>query len=255
MNTRILAARQALALMDLTRLEAGDDEARIERLCQRAATSFGTVAAVCVYPQFIGVARATLERKGLCEQVRVATVINFPGGDQDNGRVVQAIESALAAGANEIDLVFPWRALREGNAQAGRSLVAAARAACLDHTLKIILETGELAEQALIRIAAEIAVESGADFLKTSTGKVAVNATPEAVQILLEVIGESGRDVGCKVSGSIRTTEQAIEYLELASTMMGTDWISPEHFRFGASGLLDDLLATLEAADAEPASR
>ncbi|HSH27614.1 MAG TPA: deoxyribose-phosphate aldolase, partial [Wenzhouxiangella sp.] len=106
MNDRILAARQALALMDLTRLEAGDDEARIERLCQRAATSFGTVAAVCVYPQFIDTARSVLHQQGLADKVAVATVVNFPGGDEDADRVLEAIRSALTAGANEIDLVF-----------------------------------------------------------------------------------------------------------------------------------------------------
>lgn len=248
-NKRILAARQALALMDLTRLEAGDDVACIERLCQRATTRYGTVAAVCVYPQFIGTARSVLHRQGLADKVAVATVVNFPGGDEDADRVVQVIRSALSAGADEIDLVFPWRALRGGEAQAGRSLVAAARDACARHVLKVILETGELAEPFLIRQAAEIAVESGADFLKTSTGKVAINATPEAARILLEVIRDSGRDLGCKVSGGIRTTEQAIEYLQLASAIMGASWISPRHFRFGASGLLDDLLATLGQAE------
>lgn len=241
----MFAARQALAMMDLTRLEEGDDDAFIERLCQRAATQYGTVAAVCVYPQWIGTARTALHQHGLVGKVAVATVINFPDGDQDADRVVQAIQSALAAGADEIDLVFPWRALRDGDAQAGRDLVAAARAACPDHVLKVILETGELAEPSLIRQAAEIAVASGADFLKTSTGKVAVNATPEAARILLEVIRESGRNVGCKVSGGIRTAEQAREYFDLAANLMGADWLGPEHFRFGASGLLDDLLATL----------
>jgi deoxyribose-phosphate aldolase len=123
--------------------------------------------------------------------------------------------------------------------------VTAARQACGERVLKIILETGELAEPSLIRRAAEIAIESGADFLKTSTGKVPVNATPGAARILLETIRDSGREVGCKVSGGIRTTAQAREYLNLAAEIMGPDWIGPDHFRFGASGLLDDLLATL----------
>ncbi len=184
-------------------------------------------------------------RRPVLEEVRIATVVNFPRGEDDAETVVEAIRAALAAGADEIDLVFPWRELRAGNDEPGRRLVSAAREACGEHVLKVILETGELTEADLIRRAARIAIESGADFLKTSTGKVPVNATPEAVRILLEAIRDSGRDVGCKVSGGIRTTRQAREYLGLAARIMGPDWISPSHFRFGASGLLDDLMATL----------
>ncbi|MEE4303935.1 MAG: deoxyribose-phosphate aldolase [Wenzhouxiangella sp.] len=238
-------ARQTLALVDLTRLETDDTEADIESLCRRAGTSFGPVAAVCVYPRFVATARRALAGADPAEEVRIATVVNFPRGEDDAETVVEAIRAALAAGADEIDLVFPWRELRAGNDEPGRRLVSAAREACGEHVLKVILETGELTEADLIRRAARIAIESGADFLKTSTGKVPVNATPEAVRILLEAIRDSGRDVGCKVSGGIRTTRQAREYLGLAARIMGPDWISPSHFRFGASGLLDDLMATL----------
>ncbi len=241
-------AGRAIPLIDLTRLENGDDDGRIEALCRRAETPHGCVAAVCVYPRFVATAASTLEEAGLAGRVAIATVVNFPGGDGDADSVVTAIGSALEAGANEIDLVFPWRALRSGDEASGRRLVAAARQACGEHPLKVILETGELAEIGLIRRAAEIAIESGADFLKTSTGKVPVNATPEAARILLEVIRDSGRDVGCKVSGGVRMTAQARDYLDLAAEIMGPDWIGPDHFRFGASGLLDDLLATLSGA-------
>jgi deoxyribose-phosphate aldolase len=245
MTSLIDCARQALSLVDLTRLEANDADSDIEALCRRAGTRFGSVAAICVYPRFIVTARAALDDEGLAGKVRIAAVANFPGGDDKAGTVLEDIHRALRAGASEIDLVFPWRALRAGDPEPGRNLVAAAREACGDHVLKVILETGELAEANLIRRAAEIAIESGADFLKTSTGKVPVNATPEAARILLEVIRDSGRDVGCKVSGGIRTSAQAREYLDLAAEIMGPEWIGPEHFRFGASGLLDDLLAAL----------
>jgi len=244
------AARRTLPLVDLTRLEAGDEDADIKALCRRARTPCGPVAAVCVYPRFIATALRALENEGLAGRVRVATVVNFPHGQDGTESVVEAIDSALANGADEIDLVFPWRALVGGDAETGRDRVLAARRACGDHVLKVILETGELAEPALIRQAAEIAIDAGADFLKTSTGKVPVNATPEAARILLEAIRDSGRDVGCKVSGGIRTTGQAREYLELAAEIMGREWIGPEHFRFGASGLLDDLLLTLGESDA-----
>lgn len=239
------AARTALLLMDLTRLEEDDSPAEIDTLCRRAGTPFGSVAAVCIYPKFIARARQTLDERRLSEGVSVATVVNFPAGNGSRDEVVSEIRAAVEAGADEIDLVFPWRALREDDEDSGRRLVAAARKACGERVLKIILETGELAEPSLIRRAAEIAIESGADFLKTSTGKVPVNATPEAARILLETIRDSGREVGCKVSGGIRTTAQAREYLNLAAEIMGPDWIGPDHFRFGASGLLDDLLATL----------
>lgn len=243
------ALEQAVSLLDLTRLEDDDAPAEIRTLCRRAHTPAGPVAAVCVYPRFIETAREVLREQGLTGRVRIATVVNFPAGDQAPESVADAIRSALAAGADEIDLVFPWRALSDGDTQTGHELVAAGRAACGDHVLKVILETGELAEPGLIRQAANVAIEAGADFLKTSTGKVPVNATPEAARILLEVIRNSGKDVGCKVSGGIRTTEQAREYLDLAAEIMGAGWISPQHFRFGASGLLDDLLATLEGRD------
>lgn len=249
MTDAVAAARLALGLVDLTRLEADDGESAIRTLCHRARTPFGSVAAVCVYPGFIGVAREVLDPQELAGRVRIASVVNFPGGNETPDRVVSEIREALAAGADEIDLVFPWHALREDDAEAGRSLVLAAREICGAHVLKVILETGELADPQMIKTAAVIAIEGGADFLKTSTGKVAVNATPEAARILLETIRDSGRDVGCKVSGGVRTTEQARQYLNLAAEIMGEAWITPRHFRFGASGLLDDLLATLEGSN------
>lgn len=245
MSEAVSAARLALPLMDLTRLEAGDDESAIRALCRRARTPFGAVAAVCVHPCFVRAAREALEEANQSTLVRVATVVDFPQGQSTPEQVASEIREALLAGADEIDLVFPWRSLRRGDAKAGRSLVKAAREACGDHLLKVILETGELADPGLIREAAEIAIDAGADFLKTSTGKVPVNATPGAARILLEAIRDSSRDVGCKVSGGIRTTEQARDYLDLAAELMGEDWITPRHFRFGASGLLDNLLATL----------
>lgn len=237
-------ARLALQLMDLTHLEA-DDESGVRSLCRRAETPFGRVAAICVYPHFIHAAYEVLDEQKLTGRVRIATVVNFPGGDEKTEPVISEIREALEVGADEIDLVFPWRALCEGDGETGRRLVTAARDVCGEHVLKVILETGELAEAQLIRKAAEIAIDAGAGFLKTSTGKVPVNATIEAARILLETIRDSGGDVGCKVSGGIRTTEQAREYLDLAASIMGEDWITPRHFRFGASGLLDDLLTTL----------
>ncbi|MCH4563967.1 deoxyribose-phosphate aldolase [Halomonas sp. EGI 63088] len=238
-------ARQALALMDLTSLNDDDTDERIESLCRRAKTPAGTPAAVCVYPAFVTSARRALKAHGLEGSVKVATVTNFPHGGDDVMAAARATREAVAAGADEVDVVFPYRALMAGDEVVGRELVACCHLACGDATLKVILETGELKDPALIRRAAELAIAGGADFLKTSTGKVPVNATLEAAEILLTAIRDSGRDIGFKAAGGVRTAEDAQAYLALAERLMGADWITPAHFRFGASGLLGSLLETL----------
>ena len=234
-------AARALACLDLTNLEADCDAAAIDALCARAVTPHGAVAAVCVWPAFVAQAKRLL-RDG---PVRVATVVNFPAGTASVAEVVVETRSALADGADEIDLVVPWRALAEGRPEAVTEMVAGVREVCGPATLKTILETGELADPGLIRGAAEAALAGGADFLKTSTGKVKVNATPEAARILLEAIRASGRDVGLKPAGGVRTTADAGVYLGLCDAVMGPGWATPARFRIGASGVLTALLATL----------
>lgn len=242
-------ARQALALMDLTSLNDDDDSARIQTLCRRANTPEGYPAALCLYPAFIEDAQRELDALGLTHRIRIATVTNFPEGASNAERAARETRRAVASGADEVDVVFPYRALLDGAPDVGRLLVEACREACGGATLKVILETGELQDPTLIRQAADIAIAAGADFIKTSTGKVAVNATLEAAEIMLGAIRDSGRDVGFKAAGGIRTTEDAKAYLELAARIMGDDWATPVHFRFGASGLLDALLATLEVGE------
>ncbi|MDX5376932.1 MAG: deoxyribose-phosphate aldolase [Halomonas sp.] len=239
------AARQALALMDLTSLNEDDSEAVIRDLCARANTPAGHPAAVCIYPAFVRTAREALAEQGLAGKVKVATVTNFPHGEADIERVAAETRAAIAAGADEVDVVFPYRALMAGDAEVGRELVAACKRECGDAVLKVILETGELKEAGLIERAGMLAIDGGADFLKTSTGKVAVNATLDAAKILLTAIKASGSDVGFKAAGGVRTAEDAAAYLRLAEQVMGADWITPAHFRFGASGLLGSLLETL----------
>jgi deoxyribose-phosphate aldolase len=246
-------ARQALSLMDLTSLNDDDTDSTIEALCQRARTSMGTPAAICVYPQFIVPARRALTAHRLNDSIKIATVTNFPDGGDDIMRAARATREAVGSGADEVDVVFPYRALQAGDEALCQEFVEMNKAACGDATLKVILETGELANPALIRRAAELAVAGGTDFLKTSTGKVAVNATLEAAEILLEVIRDSGQDVGFKAAGGVRTTEDAQAYLQLAERIMGANWVNPAHFRFGASGLLDDLLLTLGAFEGNAA--
>lgn len=247
-----LAAR-ALALVDLTSLNDGDDADSTRDLCARAlagrALGAPPVAAVCLWPSFVSQAKELLADSG----VRVATVVNFPGGSFPTAKVVDQIARALDAGADEIDVVMPYHDLilnpfpTHAEAQ-----LAAVREACGERTLKVILETGTLAKPALIEKAGRIALAAGADFLKTSTGKVPVGATPGAARILLglcrETAQETGRTVGFKASGGIRDLAGAREYLALADALCGPDWATPATFRFGASGLLDALLATLGAA-------
>jgi deoxyribose-phosphate aldolase len=244
------AARQALTLMDLTSLNDDDTADSIRALCQRADTPAGHPAAVCIYPAFITTARDALAELGLAGRVKIATVTNFPRGEADIERAAAETREAVARGADEVDVVFPYRALMAGDEIVGRELVAACKAACGKALLKVILETGELEDATLIRRASELAIDGGADFLKTSTGKVRVNATLEAAEILLSVIQASGpslqKSVGFKAAGGVRTAEDARDYLDLAERLMGKAWVTPAHFRFGASGLLDSLLATLD---------
>lgn len=239
------AARQALGMMDLTSLSTTDSQPDITELCRQAHTEFGSPAALCVYPEWVVWTRQELDRLGL-KQVRIATVTNFPDGSAQISRALAETERAVAAGADEVDVVFPWRALLAGDRGIGAELVQICKTACGDQAqLKVIIESGELKSAEHIRIASEIAIKSGADFIKTSTGKVAVNATPEAAVIMLTAIKESGRDCGFKAAGGVRTAEDARVYLQLAADIMGTDWLSPKHFRFGASGLLNNLIAVL----------
>jgi deoxyribose-phosphate aldolase len=240
------AARRALVCLDLTNLDDACDAAAVDDLCRRAQTPQGSVAAVCVWPRFVGQARANLAHTG----VRVATVINFPGGDDDLDSVKGEARAAILDGADEIDMVTPWRSvLARGDALMVAALLREIKDITGDTTLKAILETGELKDPALIGLAAQAAIEGGADFLKTSTGKTATGATPEAARILLDTIDRRGRSIGFKASGGVRTVAQAAAYLALADEILGASWAGPRHFRIGASGLLDAILATLGTDD------
>jgi deoxyribose-phosphate aldolase len=239
------AAQLALQLMDLTTLNDNDTDKSVIALCQQAKTAAGSTAAVCVYPRFVPIARKTLRQIG-AENVRIATVTNFPHGNDDIEIAVAETRAAVAYGADEVDVVFPYKALMTGDQTVGFELVKACKAACGEAVLlKVIIESGELKTPELIRLASEIAIDAGADFIKTSTGKVPVNATLEAAKIMLDVIKEKNPAVGFKAAGGVKNTVQAAEYLELAASVLGDKWISARTFRFGASSLLADLLATL----------
>ena len=241
----VTTALRALVCLDLTNLEESCTAEDVAQLCARGQTPHGSVAAVCVWPRFVTEAAGALAHTG----VKVATVVNFPEGAEDVQEVLAATEQAIADGADEIDLVIPYREVLAGNAAIVEEFVAEVSDACGETTLKAILETGKLKSPYLIRAAAERALRGGADFLKTSTGKVAVNATPEAAEVMLTAIRTAGGSAGFKAAGGVRTLEDAKTYLDLCDRMMGQGWAGPKHFRIGASGLLDALLAALDGVD------
>lgn len=237
----VAAARILIRSLDLTSLNRGDTQETIKDLCARAVTPYGPTAAVCVCPEFI----PTALRK-LTDNVKIATVVNFPDGSADLKRLEKETRQALKLGADEIDAVLPYRDFLNGGEKICAEFLNKARELTKDKTLKIIIESGELKSTVNIRKAAQMAVDAGADFIKTSTGKTPVSATPEAANAILEVIKTSGKDVGFKASGGIKTLEDAKKYLSLAVAVMGPDWISAKHFRIGASSLLNNLLEHLD---------
>jgi deoxyribose-phosphate aldolase len=229
---------QLISLIDLTSLNTDDTENSITHLCQQAFTSQGNVAAVCIYPQFISLAKSLVNNTS----VKIATVANFPQGNSDIKQVAQAVEQALQAGVDEVDVVIPYRDCLQGNYQTSELLVKTCKQLCRDHVLKVILETGELADNKLIYQVSCRMLEQGADFIKTSTGKVAIGATVEAATAMLQAIKAVNPAAGFKASGGVRTPEQAQTYFNLASQIMGTAWCTSQHLRIGASSLLDALL-------------
>jgi deoxyribose-phosphate aldolase len=270
------AARIALACLDLTSLRGDEDAAAIEALADKAAHPAGSPAALCVYPVQVRRARTALDARGLAA-VRVATVVGFPLGDASPTALEREIGAVLPEGADEIDMVLPWQALlaaaRGGMMSGGhaepvplhgldhdsavaacRAAVAAARKACGSVPLKVIIESGELAVPALVAQATQIAIDEGADFVKTSTGKARVHATPSAVATMLDVIHRSGRQTGLKVAGGVQTVADVERYLGLAMPVFGTAGLVPARLRFGASSLWPALIEHLQGRAAGTAS-
>ena len=243
-------AREAISLMDLTTLNDDDTDAIVIDLCHQAHSPAGDTAAVCIYPRFIPAARKALREQGT-EKITIATVTNFPHGNDDIEIAVAETRASIAYGADEVDVVFPYRAFMNGDNKVGFELVKACKEACGDILLKVIIESGELKDPDLIRRASEICIDAGADFIKTSTGKVPVNATLEAAEIMLKVIRDKNPNVGFKAAGGVKDAQTAKAYLDLARNILGDDWVSSEHFRFGASSLLNNLLAELDLSSTE----
>jgi len=241
--TDATTARTALACLDLTSLNDADDAAAITALCAQAASPAGAPAALCVWPRFVAQAKANAPAG-----VRVAAVANFPAGGLDVAAAVADARAIVDAGGDEVDLVLPWRALQAGDAAGAAALVQAVRAACAGRTLKLILESGDLATPVLIHQASLIGLDAGVDFLKTSTGKTGTGATPDAARVMLQAIASHprGAAVGFKASGGIRKVADAAVYIALVRDILGDAAVTPQRLRFGASGLLGDITAVLQ---------
>ncbi len=235
-----------LSLVDLTSLNEQDTPAEIGQLCEQAQTDYGHVAAVCVYPKFVSLVATQLTGT----PIKVATVVNFPDGDTALEKVLIEINDALEDGAQEIDAVFPYKQYVSGDRHYALKFVETCKAACGSHaTLKVILETGLLGKADCIADACYEVFAAGADFVKTSTGKVPTGATLEAAATLLLVIRNVQprlqRPLGLKVAGGIKTLQEAAQYVELADIIMGKGWVTPASFRIGSSNLVHEIMREL----------
>lgn len=228
------------SLIDLTSLGDDDTPESISTVCQKATGPFGSVAAVCVYPKFVQQARDSLP-----DNIQIATVVNFPSGNEVFDDVWAQTAEALDNGADEIDLVIPYQNYLAGHRDPTILLVQNTKALCGNKKLKVILESGAFSDDQLLFQAAEDVLFAGADFVKTSTGKISVGATPEAVAVLCRALksfeNATGEKRGLKISGGVRTQEQAAAYLKLVCDSLGEDFIRPKTLRFGASSLVDAL--------------
>ncbi len=238
-------ARQAIGLLELLAFSQEDTEQRIVSLCRSALTPVGPVAGVCVSPVFVCLARATLDRlQG--RDVRVIGLVNFPAGRADVELAAQQARAVLLAGGDEVDVVYPFRAVLAGDTQVGAELVGACKAECGHRVpLTVTLETGDLRDPQLIRSASRAAIAAGADFLKTCTGRLVAPATAQAARIMLESIAEVGGQAGFKVAGGLRTVGDAQVFLALVKGRFGPNWLTPQRVRLGATSLLGDALARL----------
>jgi deoxyribose-phosphate aldolase len=239
----------AIRMIDLTTLEGSDTPGKVRALCAKAQRpdpadpSCPPVAAVCVYSDLAGVAARELAGSG----IHVASVATaFPSGRASRAVKLADTRDAVAAGADEVDMVIDRGAFLAGHYVEVYDEIVAVKGACGDAHLKVILETGELATLDNVRRASWLAMLAGADFIKTSTGKISPAATLPVTLVMLEAVRDfraaTGRLVGVKPAGGIRTAKDAIKHLVLINETAGDDWLNPDHFRIGASSLLNDLL-------------
>jgi deoxyribose-phosphate aldolase len=248
-SSKLWALDLAIRCMDLTTLEGADTRGKVAALCSKAVRpqpadpSIPSVAAVCIYPSLV--ADAARHVRGTA--VKIASVATaFPSGQSFLDVKLAETREAVAAGAAEVDMVIDRGAFLSGDYQKTYDEIVAVREACGAARLKVILETGELGSYDNVRRASILAMAAGADFIKTSTGKVQPAATPPVSLVMMESIRdfhrETGRPVGFKAAGGIRTSKLAIAYLVLLWETLGGEWMTPERFRLGASSLLNDVL-------------
>lgn len=240
--TNPLKLLQLLKLLDLTRLTETDSAVELSAWLATIPTLLTPVAALCVYPDFLTQTQQYIARH--LPGAELATVVNFPGGDQPLAEVLTQIKQAVAAGATEIDCVLPYQRLMAGDEHGVAEFLAVVRQATAGVCLKIIIESGELLTAQLVTKASELVIASGADFVKTSTGKVPVGCTLEAARIILTSIAAADRPVGFKASGGVKTVEQALVLLAMYEEITGKTAVK-QGMRIGASSLLTDLLALL----------
>jgi deoxyribose-phosphate aldolase len=251
-DSKVWGLRLAISMMDLTTLEGKDTQGKVSALCRKAMRpdpsdpDIPSVAAVCVYPTMVAFVKKALAGSG----VKVASVATgFPSGQTFSEIKIAETLQTVAAGADEIDMVIDRGAFLSGDYQKVFDEIAAVKEACGPAHLKVILETGELGNYDQVRRASMIAMYAGADFIKTSTGKVGTNATLPVTLVMLEAIRdfhhETGKKIGMKPAGGIANSKLALSYLVVLYETLGAEWMSPDMFRFGASSLLNDVLMQL----------
>ena len=252
-QAKVQGLKLAVSMMDLTTLEGMDTEGKVRAMCGKALRPMASrpdvpsCAAVCVYPDLVGVAVDALRGSA----VQVASVATgFPAGRTDRATKLRETRLAVRDGATEIDMVIDRGAFLRGEHRKVEDEIRAVKDACGPAHLKVILETGELRTYDAIRAATLLAIDAGADFVKTSTGKVVPASTLPVVLLMLECVRDhyldTGRMVGVKAAGGIRTAKDALKYLVLVNETAGDLWMTPHWFRFGASSLLNDVLMQLE---------
>jgi len=252
-GAKVAGLKLAVSMMDLTTLEGKDSPGKVRALCIKALRplesdpGIGPCAAVCVYPNLVPTAKRALRGS----TVKVASVATaFPSGQSPLEVKLEDVRRAVELGADEIDMVIDRGAMLAGQYAKVFDEIAATKEACGAAHLKVILETGELGSYDVVRRASEIGIAAGGDFIKTSTGKIQPAATPPVTLVMLETIRDhyyaTGRKVGMKPAGGVRTAKQALHYLVLVKETLGDAWLTPDLFRFGASALLNDVLMQLE---------
>ncbi|MDB4353913.1 deoxyribose-phosphate aldolase [Akkermansiaceae bacterium] len=248
-ETKMSALKLAVTMLDVTTLEGADSVGKVQQMCQKAMQplpgdpSVGPAAAVCVYPRMVKTAAKAVEGSG----VQVAAVATqFPSGQMRLKERVAEVRYAVSQGADEIDMVISRGQFMQGEYRAIFDEIASCKEACGEAHLKVILETGELTTYDSVRWASDIAIAAGADFIKTSTGKVPIAATLPVTLVMLQAIEDhydrTGKMVGMKPAGGISNAKLALQYLVMVREVLGEKWLNNQWFRFGASSLTNDLL-------------